>query len=64
MSINLTWMLLGKTILGLAGVVRDHNGSWIMGFQGKFMADSSLIDELLAVKQSLKHLCITLLLLF
>ncbi|OIT31306.1 hypothetical protein A4A49_56379, partial [Nicotiana attenuata] len=42
-----------QTTSGIGGVVRDHNGNWIMGFNMKVQAASYIHAELLALQQSL-----------
>lgn len=41
-------------LAGLAGVARNSQGQWIMGFKSKAMADSSLMAELLAIRHGLQ----------
>jgi ribonuclease HI len=37
-------------ITGYGGLIRDHNGSWIIGFSGPVSFVDSLEVELLAIK--------------
>ncbi|XP_056690164.1 uncharacterized protein [Spinacia oleracea] len=44
----------GFVITGVAGVAHNSHGQWILGFQGKEMADSSLMAKLLDIRHGLQ----------